>query len=343
MPLDARFVKAAKKRAWGAARKIGATPDRVTRLIGKNRLDKEVAACLNVMRRDNLASPQPFRASPIWIDLATRFDDWFALEGIADVEHQEMNGFFSSPFPNNPKLLRYASWLLYRDLKARDYAKLLTKAPATASVESGLAFDFEGHRISWDQLISIDTLYTMAEVDPRILTEPLIVADLGSGWGRLGYVLKKANPGATYVVMDLPEGLLVSQTHLPRRLPEASVVNYLASRGMSLSRSTLGGGKCVFLGAHDLARVEDNTIDFFVNIASFQEMTAHQVGLYFQHISRVGSGFLYLQQLWDAGTHSYGVGEISGWDTYPFPASWQSVVKRNARWSDLYFEAVLKL
>lgn len=325
-----------RDKAWRVVETAGLTPERIG---GRRRapLFKQLAA----MRADNAASTAPYNAGPIWEDLARRFHRWFALGGIENVENHPMNGQFSSPPPGNPKLLRYACWLLYRDIARRDSLGLLDRVRATATGE--LAFEFEGRLVSWDLLISLDTLYGIAEVDPRILTEPVVVAELGAGWGRLGHALRLANPQARYVVFDLPEVLLVSQTHLPRRLPSDTVAAYETTRQGPLTRNRLLAADLTFLGAHDLDRVENGAVNIMVNIASFQEMSALQVALYCRVIERVTRGLLYTQQLWNADTHGYGVGEVSGWSAYPWPAHWKTVVSRDATWSDLYFEAVFDL
>ena len=73
----------------------------------------------------------------------------------------------------------------------------------------------DSQTLSLDLLFSIDDFYNLYEINPKIAHEPIVVAELGAGWGRLGYVLRKVNPRATYIVFDLPEVLLISQTYLP--------------------------------------------------------------------------------------------------------------------------------
>lgn len=308
----------------------------------KTRLTPALRADLAQMRVDSAASDPNYRAGPIWDRIGRSFEAWFAIEGIGEVENQTLNGLFSNALPGNPKLLRYACWMLYRDILARDRAQLLN-IPATAAVDAGLAFRFGDHLVSWDQLISIDTIYAMADADPRLLTEKVIVGEIGAGWGRIGYILKKANPLATYVALDLPETLLVSQTHLPRRLPGERILTYAEARDIPLNRETLGQRGCAFLGAHDLPRIADGTFDGFLNIASFQEMSRAQVSNYMAQIDRTLCGTLFLQQLRASGTHGYDVGEIGGLDEYDFPPKWRSVRLTNSTWSDLYFDAVFQV
>src|SRR3546814_16857081 len=80
-----------------------------------------------------------------------RISDWSS-----DVCSSDLNAFFSSPLPNNPKLLRYACWMLYNDVKRRDHLRLLDLISATADPKGVLAFEFEERLVSWDLLISLD-------------------------------------------------------------------------------------------------------------------------------------------------------------------------------------------
>lgn len=329
---------------WEFLHSVGVTRKRAARLLGRTRIPPEQIALLKEMREANQASGSPFRASDIWIQLGKKFDDWFWWEGIGDVESQEMNGFFSSPRLGEHKLLRYVCWMFYHSLKARDKYGLLPRVPATADPKSGLAFEFEGHCISWDLLISIDTLYSLIEANPAILTDPVVLVDLGAGWGRMGYVLKKVNPNCTYVVCDLPEALLVSSTYLPKLLPHEVIHRFSQNRSVrQFDRETLRRGGVFFLGAQDLERFADKSVDFFISIASFQEMTPQQVNEYFGLIDRKVSGVFFTQQLSESKTHHYQVGEISGYDAYPFRPNWQKLYLRSATFSDLYFETAYKV
>ena len=329
---------------WSSLTKIGLTRKRVAQALGRGRLTPAQVELLRLMREQNRQSHSPFKASAIWLELSKRFDDWFWWEGIADVESQRLNNYFSSPAPTDPKLLRYAMWMLYHNLKRRDELDLLSRIPATASTESGLAFDFGKDRVSWDQLVSVDNLYSISEADRSLLTDAVVVVDLGAGWGRMGYALKKANPKCVYVVCDLPEALLVSSSYLPRILPGERFHSFAANQAVSqFDADVFREGGIFFLGAEDLQRVADKSVDFVINIGSFQEMTLVQVDQYFQLIDAKLSGVFFTQQLLRAETHNYRCGEIAGYDEYPFRTNWKRLYVRQATFSDLYFETAYRI
>jgi putative sugar O-methyltransferase len=265
---------------WSALwRLFGMRKGQFYRMIGKGKLAPEQEQLLALMRQDNAVSGAPFRASEHWIRVNEAFDDWFQVEGIRDVESQTLNQTFASPPPDRFNVLRHASWMLYQKVKSRDRLGLLGKISATVKQGSGLGFVFDGNYVSWDLLVSIDTLCSIGEVDDSLWHKPLVVVDLGAGWGRVGYVLKSVNPNCVYVACDLPEALLVLSTYLPRLLPGERVHTYQENREIvEFSRELLiHGGGCRFCGTQDLARFADKSIDIFINIASFKEISIEQV------------------------------------------------------------------
>jgi len=338
MSFWADLKQMAVRGVWGAFRRAGIRKGQIYRFVGKGKLTPQERQLLSLMRSDNAASPSPFRASEFWAALNNSFDDWLEVEGLSNIESKSVNLFFSGHVSH--RLLYYASWLLYQNLKTRDRWKILETVPATASKESGLGYLFEGNYVSWDLLISIDALCAIAEVDDSILTQPVTVLDLGSGWGRIGYVLQSVNPKSTYIACDLPESLLISSSYLPHVLPSARVFAYSANRTVDLftKELLLRDGGIRFCGSQDLLRFADKSIDFFINVASFQEMTQEQVDQYFDVIDRTVSRALYVQQYWNGLRMGHRGREIIGYEYYPFRQHWQCRYIRDVSFSNLYFE-----
>jgi putative sugar O-methyltransferase len=326
--------------AWRTADRAGITRARTAAALRRDRLPDADHALLNLMRHDNQAAHPPYRATEHWRRLNHQFDEWFHWEGIGQVEVQQMNQFFASPPPTDPKLLRYATWMLYRNLVTRDELGLLDKISATISEESGRAFCFEGRLVSWDLLISLDHLYSIHEADARVLTSPCVFVELGAGWGRLAYALRRANPAASYVVCDLPEVLLVTSRYLPRILPDEKFRYYEETRDVAeFSREMLLAEPGIwFLGAHQLERIADGAVNFAASIATFQEMSVEQVDAYFEVIGRKVNGVFYTLQLRSGCTHGLHLGEIAGLAEYPFRPAWRPMFLRSPAWSDLHFE-----
>ena len=289
---------------------------------------------LALMREDNLEAAAPYRATDYWIELNERFDTWFSEQGLLSLEKQPYNALFSTPARGSGKYYSYAVTLLYREVLEQDAHGVLDRVHAHGSPKSVLAFG--EHRVSWELLLSIRTLYSIGEVQPAVFSEPVVVADLGAGWGRIGHVLKSVNPRATYLAFDLPEALTVASSFLPPLLPDARIVGYEDSRGLELTRDLLSEPAVRFLGTQQLEDVEDGAIDVLVNVASFQEMTTAQVTAYLGIIDRVARGTVLEERRKSPGGLTDRV--IPGYEAYAFPARWERRFLRETSHSSEFFE-----
>jgi putative sugar O-methyltransferase len=320
--------------------------------IGKSQLSKAQEESLQLLRKDNLASGSPFVATSLWQNISREFNHLLRIEGIGNVENQAYNNLFSQPDPTHPRNYRYALWMLYCQVKQIDKLNLLERLGSLPNYDlsnrsvsqSGVVIKFEGKSVTWDLLISIATLYSIAEIDNRIFTEPLVVADLGAGWGRILYFLKLINPKCTCIVFDLPEPLLISMNYFPKLLPEQEYFFYEDIKKMSsISADVLKEGSTWFCASQDLAKFEPKSIDIFINVASFQEMTKLQIQKYFALIDSKVKGLLYLQEYWKFPAYKDKFDLVAGYDDYPFLSHWQNLYTRNIFFSDLYFESVFNM
>jgi len=307
----------------------------------ENRLLDEQQHLLDVMRQDSEKIVPPFKPSQQWQMLVDRFELLFYKEGIQNPEHQGYNLSFSGFALKDPRLYRYVCWM-YRSLLAkRDSLGLLEKLEATCKEGFGYGYKMADRLVSLDLLFSIDDFYGLYELNKSVATAPIIVAELGAGWGRLGYVLRSVNPKCTYVVFDLPEILLICQSYLPTLLKNPRVRGYDVNRTVSrFSAEKLLEADLWFLCPQDIVRFDTGSINMIVNIASFQEMPKEYVAEYFRYFSTVANGgHCFLRQLRDGKSHGHNLDQIPGLADYPFPAEWKRNYLRSSTLSDEFFEA----
>lgn len=277
-------------------------------------LTPEEAELLARMRADNQAAGFPFAPEGWWEWVTKEFDKRFASEGIGDVETQWYNSHFSCyPDKGHPVWAEYACFLMYAWIMDGPAGDILGRVNATG----GHLYPTPDGPVSWDFLLSLDTLGTLDLASGLGLFDgPVTVVDLGAGWGRIGHVLCKANPQATYIDCDLPEPLLIAATYLPR------VLDCCHPYGEQPD-----GPGAYFLGAQGFGDLPDGSVDAVVNVASFQEMTKAQAEAYYGIIERKAS-WLYTQQ---------------ARLPHPYPERWEAVVDGAAVWSPLYHEKVFRL
>ena len=309
-------------------------------------LSREQYALLELMREDNRRAGSPFCPNDYWANESRAFGEVFNVAGINDVENEFFNTRFHGLTLDDHRLFTLFQWSYYQVVKARDRFGLLERFQSTLSDTPGLVplvdgqpilpgrnLEIDGRSISIDLLVSVDDFYNLHELQPGILTEPLVVVDLGAGWGRIGHILSQINPNICYVVLDIPESLLVSSTYLPKRLPDRSVGTYIEARALDrLDKPTLRGRSLWFLGPQALRRMSAGTIDIFINVASFQEMAPEQVNGYLACVDAVAAeGYVYLRNDWE--------GARSGFAQYRVPTDWKRIYLRRARFSPACFEA----
>ena len=313
--------------------------------IKSSMLTKEQEELLAQMRQDNSIAPSPFRATEFWTRMEKMFDAYFYSQSINNIEEKDFNMWFHGFKPGDHRIYDYFVWTYFQLLRQKDKYNLLQKIPATCSVGKGLAYEIDGCKLSLDLMFSIDEFYCLLELRPDLISEPLIVSEIGAGWGRLGYVIKCVNPKAIYAAFDLPEILLISSTYLPKLLDQFTAREYQESRKFEvIDREALKQSDLWFFGSQDFQKVEPETFDLVVNIASFQEMTLLQVAEYLEHIDEklVNSGGLFLKQLWNGDEHNPTEKTITGYEAYPFPKHFSKAFLRNTLWSTYFFEAGFK-
>jgi len=303
-----------------------------------SKLSSEEIYELNQAKIDNKKSMFPFLPTEVvWGKLSTEVENRLHLDGIYDIEGSKLNQWFSSYLPNNKKYYQYACWLLYKDVQSRDTYHLLEKIPSNFNDKSNFTVTKIGNKfVTWDYLISINSIISIADYYPEILTETNTVLDLGSGWGRMGYYLKKLNHNITYIAVDLPAPLITAQSYLKKILPDAKFYKYSQNRDTIFSKQYLQINPGIyFLGTQDLLKFDYKSVDLVININSFQEMEKKQVGEYFNIIDKICSRFLYLSQRL--------VGDEMKRNEYPYNLKWNKIFDRELTSMDSYFESMYEI
>lgn len=296
---------------------------------------------LEEMRHSVYNSPTPFKPSIHWKKVNNIFDKYFNTVGINNPEDQEYNLRFSGFAPRDKRLHQYVCWMYLHLIKKRDSLHLLDTLSATCSEGIGHGYHMDNKYVSLDLLLSIDEFYSMYELNPAIATSRCTIAELGAGWGRLGYVLSKVNPLCTYIIFDLPEALLVSQSYLPKLLPQAKVADYRSTRKLEkINKDMLLESNLWFLPPQDMPKFEPSTVDFVVTIASLQEMPQEYVTAYLNYFSKFASnGHCYIKQLSDGVRSGHLMDEIKNLESYHFPKEWEQIYLRDSLISESFFEA----
>lgn len=201
---------------------------------------------------------------------------------------------------------------------------------------------YAGRPVSQDLLSSLAEFYALEEACGLTKREATRVAEIGAGYGRLGYVLHSIlTKGLQYCVVDIPPALCVSQRYLSAVLPGKKIFRCREFKNFAEIRDEFSAADVCFLLPHQLELLPDAYFDVFIAISNLPEMRREQIDAYFRHIERLCSGYFFSKQYWDYFNplDRYRMRFID----YPTPASWR-LARLNPVWDKPnFFEAIYKV
>ncbi|MFC2066178.1 putative sugar O-methyltransferase [Chloroflexota bacterium] len=117
---------------------------------------------------------------------------------------------------------------------------------------------------------------------PAICHEPLIIFEIGGGYGSLARFLKRLNPNIKVILTDLPERIALQYYYLSESFRNIDIaVAVVTGNVLDLNADF------ILLPTWKLPMLSEASIDLVINTHSMQEMTLEQVAYYVEHIERV--------------------------------------------------------
>lgn len=227
------------------------------------------------------------------------------LDGAENPENSKINHWFASHLPGHRKYYFFSLWNLYCRLRERDRFNVLDRVTPSASIQNGVCIEVGGKCLSWDYLLSAQSVITILEKFPQLIDQKNTILEIGCGWGRIGYFFRKLNPNICYVVSDIPASLLIAQVYLSKLFPTDTHWTYEQVRKQESlgSDNILRGPGFAYIGTHHIPKVDGNSIDLVINTASFQEMELENVRMYFGEINRISKSAYILERSNSDETH----------------------------------------
>lgn len=277
----------------------------------------------------------------LWKDLSRKFEKNIRLHGVGNVQTQEYyNSLFSDILDLSRVNKGVSLWSYYKFLKSKDTHNIFEKTQVLSAGHK----DFDvtktvGRRrkeddiiINWDYLISVDTIQTLAEQNETILFDDVKICEIGAGWGRLAYYLTQVNSNVSYHIFDIAHILYISHEYMKENVSHIETFNYEKSRINLMNGETRKG--ISFYTPHFFENFKAKEFDLTINIASFQEMSPHQVSEYFKRINKKSKS-LYTQQRYSDLDMSY--------DEYPKYDNWEKTFDKDANFHPWWFEQFYKI
>ena len=156
-----------------------------------------------------------------------------------------------------------------------------------------------------------------------------LILEIGGGFGGLGYYLHKINTNCTYIDLDIPENLVVTEYFLKMTYPDKKIMTFDTDKlaSIDLSKTNLLKYDIILLPNFMLPYFKDNTIDLFINTISLGEMGYDTICEYLKQIDRIGSGYFYHENI--ANIPAYTGYPVS---TYPEMKNFKQINTAISRW-----------
>ena len=142
------------------------------------------------------------------------------------------------------------------------------------------------------KLISSDLAHSVRERNMLLKAselngdEPLCVAELGAGHGRLAEVFGRTT-NYRYMIFDITPALYVSQWYIKRIFPEEQIFEFRHFDSFSQIESELNKSRFAFFTANQIELMPDGICDLFINMNSLMEMRPEQIKNFLHHIDRL--------------------------------------------------------
>ncbi len=197
---------------------------------------------------------------------------------------------------------------------------------------------------SGGRLVSQDMANSVIEFDAMDeggrLTSSSTVCELGGGYGRTAYVVKKLHQ-CRYIMIDIPPALAVAQWYLSQALPDAKIWAFREFESFDDVRDAFEAADLIFLLPHQIEMLPDDYVDFFLNISSLHEMERDQIANYVDQIGRcVRRGGHFYLKAWKASRAPIAGGALA-YEDYCLEG-WNEVYHREARVQTEFFEALMQ-
>jgi len=124
----------------------------------------------------------------------------------------------------------------------------------------------------------------MAEKAVSLLRGSGVLAEIGCGYGELGYYAL-LSPGVHYVDFDLPEVLLVASYWLCNAMPQKQIVLF-GEADIKSVLTNLGRYDAVLFPNFCLRELPSDSVDVFLNTRSLSEMASETIDEYLRQIAR---------------------------------------------------------
>lgn len=246
-----------------------------------------------------------------------------------------------SPKFNNFPMVRRQKWVfMYYHFLLWDYVKKQDKKNLLELYEplfgSPLLVKWRNHTFTQDLLNSILETYSVLRALAYAKTTPRVILEVGGGYGRNMYVLKKTYPNSKIIMVDIPPAIILAQWYMSKVFPGSQILPIGDYKSFEEIKEKYNNADFVFLLPHQINLIPHKSINLFININSFQEMSFEQIRMYFKYVNKLTKGIFYSKQ-WKKQDNPDADVQISE-NEYPINKSWKKIFHRESQVQSKFFE-----
>lgn len=123
-----------------------------------------------------------------------------------------------------------------------------------------------------------------------------VVAEIGGGYGNFAYHLNKHEDNLTYINFDLIENLMISSYYLKMAFPNKRILLYNENL-KNINNEILQQYDIILMPNYMIDKLDDRTVDFFINTISLSEMSYLNIDEYINQIHRTTKKYFYHENL----------------------------------------------
>lgn len=177
------------------------------------------------------------------------------------------------------------------------------------------------------------------EISPDNKNRISRIAEVGAGYGRLGYVIMHAIK-CQYMVFDIPPALHVSQWYLGEAFPGKRLFRFRHFDRFEDIAGELAQADIAFFSPNQIELFPEGYFDITVNISSLHELRPDQIDNMLAQIYRVTRHYVYLKQYKEYLNPYDGLRILE--DSYKLAPGWQHRYYRDDGVDARFFETLIE-
>ncbi len=226
--------------------------------------------------------------------------------------------------------------LLWRFASQEDPDRL-TDRLSEPSLGNPIRIRLGGRLISQDLANSIRERNIVCMFAPASANARQVIAEIGAGYGRLGYAFIAASD-CKYLVFDVPPALYISERYLSEVFPDKRVFRFRQFDRFASIEKELESADIGFFTGNQIELFPQEYFDVAISVSALHEMRSEQIANYLARMQFLTKGAIYLKnwRSWHNTADDVRINE----DTFRLSDPWRAALERIDPVQDMFAEKI---